>query len=83
MGYWIASVKQLTGKQIQFIITGLFATVIGAHQHPLLAQGIDPASDGTGTTITTDGPQFNIQGGQTSADGANLFHSFNRFNLDA
>ncbi len=83
MGYWSVPVKELTGKQIQLIITGLVATVIGAHQNPLLAQGIDPATDGTGTTITNDGTQFNIQGGQQSADGANLFHSFDRFNLEA
>ncbi|MCT7976407.1 CHAT domain-containing protein [Laspinema olomoucense] len=82
MGYCIGPVKELRGKQIQLIITGLVATVIGAHQHPLLAQGIDPASDGTGTRITTEGTKFNIQGGQQSADGANLFHSFERFNLE-
>ncbi|MGL5195422.1 MAG: filamentous hemagglutinin N-terminal domain-containing protein, partial [Chroococcales cyanobacterium] len=82
MGDWFAPVKASKAKQIQLIITGLVATVIGAHQHPLLAQGIDPATDGTGTTITNDGPQFNIQGGQQSADGANLFHSFERFNLE-
>ncbi|MCT7958014.1 CHAT domain-containing protein [Laspinema palackyanum] len=83
MGDEVTPVKQSTGKQIQWIITGLVATVIGAHQHPLLAQGIDPATDGTGTQITTEGTQFNIQGGQQSADGANLFHSFDRFNLEA
>lgn len=48
-----------------------------------LAQPITPASDGTGTIVNPDGPQFNIEGGQLSKDGANLFHSFEQFGLDA
>ncbi|MGL5063063.1 MAG: filamentous hemagglutinin N-terminal domain-containing protein, partial [Microcoleus sp.] len=52
------------------------------------AQPIVPAPDGTGTAITP-GPQtgqqtrYDITGGTTSRDGANLFHSFTRFNLNA
>jgi filamentous hemagglutinin family protein len=49
----------------------------------LLAQAITPAADGVGTTVTSEGNQFNIEGGQRSADGTNLFHSLSRFNLDA
>ncbi|OCQ99635.1 hemagglutination activity domain protein [Oscillatoriales cyanobacterium USR001] len=45
------------------------------------AQPIVPAPDGTGTTVTPDGNRFNIGGGQLSRDGANLFHSFQRFGL--
>lgn len=51
---------------------------------PLSAQPIAPASDGTGTTITSpDGQTYNINGGSLSGDGANLFHSFEKFGLDA
>lgn len=45
------------------------------------AQGIIPAADSTNTQVLTTGNQFNIQGGQRSGDGANLFHSFQHFNL--
>lgn len=46
------------------------------------AQPIIPASDGTRTTITSkDGKQFDIEGGQVSGDGGNLFHSFQQFGL--
>ncbi|HEY9688391.1 MAG TPA: filamentous hemagglutinin N-terminal domain-containing protein, partial [Coleofasciculaceae cyanobacterium] len=47
-----------------------------------LAQAIQPAQDGTQTQVTLDGNQFNIGGGTRSGDGANLFHSFERFNVD-
>ncbi|MEG4092636.1 filamentous hemagglutinin N-terminal domain-containing protein, partial [Microcoleus sp. Pol12B4] len=49
-----------------------------------VAQGqpIVPAPDRTGTTVTPDnGDRFNITGGKTSRDGANLFHSFQQFGL--
>lgn len=45
------------------------------------AQPIAPAADGTGTQVTPQGNQFDITGGQRSRDGANLFHSFERFGL--
>ena len=44
-------------------------------------QPITPASDGTGTAVTDSGNQFNINGGQLSKDGTNLFHSFQQFGL--
>lgn len=46
------------------------------------SQSLTPAPDGTGTSINSSGNQFNITGGQLSADGVNLFHSFTRFNVD-
>ncbi|HAX86128.1 MAG TPA: hypothetical protein DCY91_07610 [Cyanobacteria bacterium UBA11370] len=59
-------------------LSGLFNT------KPLQAQSITAAPDGTGTIITTpDGKTFNIEGGTFSGDGANLFHSFEKFGLDA
>ena len=50
---------------------------------PAIAQSITPAADGTGTNIQQQGGQFHIQGGQYSGDRSNLFHSFERFGLDA
>ncbi|MEG4851639.1 CHAT domain-containing protein [Microcoleus sp. B5-D4] len=51
------------------------------------AQSITPAPDGTGTNVTAPGtaspPRYDIQGGTTSRDGANLFHSFTRFGLNS
>jgi len=47
------------------------------------AESIAPAPDGTGTSITVNGSRIDIGGGSRSSDGANLFHSFQRFNLNA
>ncbi|HBK62311.1 MAG TPA: hypothetical protein DD000_01960, partial [Cyanobacteria bacterium UBA11166] len=55
------------------------ATNIGIK--PAQSQSIIPAVDGTGTTVTINGNQFNIQGGTLSGDGANLFQSFQQFGL--
>ncbi|MCT7965325.1 CHAT domain-containing protein [Laspinema sp. D1] len=57
-----------------------YLTGTANHTH---AQPITPAADGTGTIVNPDGQQFNIEGGQRSKDGANLFHSFEQFGLDA
>ncbi len=46
------------------------------------AQSITPANDGTGTTVTQEGNRFNIDGGSFSGDGANLFHSLEKFGLN-
>jgi filamentous hemagglutinin family protein len=45
------------------------------------AQSIVPEVNGTGTVVNAVGNQLNIGGGQVSGDGANLFHSFERFGL--
>ncbi len=50
---------------------------------PLLAQSITPAADGTGTVVAPNGNQYQITGGSSSSDGANLFHSFDRFGLES
>jgi filamentous hemagglutinin family protein len=52
-------------------------------QQPLGAQEIQPAADGTGTTVNSDGNQINIQGGSLCKDGVNLFHSFQQFGLSS
>ena len=41
------------------------------------------ADDGTNTTVTAVGNQFDITGGQQSADSTNVFQSFEQFNLGA
>lgn len=51
--------------------------------HPLSAQLIAPASDGTRTVVKSNSNTFNISGGSLSSDGANLFHSFQQFGLNA
>jgi filamentous hemagglutinin family protein len=48
---------------------------------PAIAQSIIPAQDGTHTQIHSQGSRIDISGGQRSSDGANLFHSFQRFGL--
>jgi len=48
---------------------------------PLQAQSVTTSSDGTNTTVTVDGNQYNITGGTLSGDGGNLFHSFQQFGL--
>lgn len=45
------------------------------------AQPIIPNQDGTGTIVHQQGNQFNIQGGSYSINNANLFHSFQKFNV--
>lgn len=47
------------------------------------AQTIVPAVDGTGTIVVPSGNHYDISGGQRSGDGANLFHSLERFGLNA
>jgi filamentous hemagglutinin family protein len=42
-----------------------------------------PAADNTGTAVNQTGNTYNITGGQRSGDGANLFHSFQEFGLNA
>ncbi|MGP1383767.1 MAG: CHAT domain-containing protein [Thainema sp.] len=49
----------------------------------LIAQSITPAADGTGTIVSPSGSQYQITGGSSSSDGANLFHSFDRFGLES
>jgi filamentous hemagglutinin family protein len=59
-------------------LTGLLSQL---NPQSVLAEPIIPAADGTNTQVIPNGNQLNIQGGQLSGDGANLFHSFQRFGL--
>ncbi len=58
-------------------------TLPGSPEPLLVAQAVAPAVDGTNTQVNQVNNQFDITGGQLSRDGANLFHSFSRFGLDA
>ncbi|MDY7006926.1 MAG: filamentous hemagglutinin N-terminal domain-containing protein, partial [Cyanobacteriota bacterium] len=57
------------------LILGILSTT------PAKSQPITPSNDGTGTTVNQNGNQFNIQGG--THNGTNLFHSFDRFNVNS
>ncbi|MTJ10509.1 S-layer family protein [Anabaena sp. UHCC 0204] len=57
-----------------------FCGIVPALSSPALAQ-INPANDGTGTVVTPNGNRLDINGGKTSGDATNLFHSFDKFNL--
>ncbi|MEL6814466.1 MAG: CHAT domain-containing protein [Cyanobacteria bacterium J06598_3] len=52
-----------------------------------IAQNVTAATDGTSTLVnqlaTPQGTQFTIESGSLSADGTNLFHSFESFSLEA
>ena len=56
-----------------------FVPVARSQAQPSIA----PAADGTGTLATPNGRGFDIDGGTRSLDGTNLFHSFERFSVDA
>ena len=58
------------------IILGALAVAPPANSQP-----ITPANDGTNTTVNSQGNQFNIEGG--TQNGANLFHSFDQFNVNS
>ncbi|MEG5006536.1 CHAT domain-containing protein [Microcoleus sp. B5-C4] len=76
-----------TQKKTRFFLTFLSFTALAMWEIGLFAPSqtataqITPATDGTNTQITPSGNQFNINGGQQSGDGANLFHSFQQFGL--
>ncbi|MGG6298155.1 CHAT domain-containing protein [Leptolyngbya sp. AN02str] len=53
----------------------------GAIAPAALAQSILPAADGTGSAVNQTGNTYTITGGSQSGNGANLFHSFERFGI--
>ncbi|NES21059.1 MAG: filamentous hemagglutinin N-terminal domain-containing protein, partial [Symploca sp. SIO3E6] len=68
-------------KNLLVPLVTLFSLLGAVGSKPLQAQSISTSSDGTNTTVTVDGDQYNITGGTLSGDGANLFHSFQEFGL--
>ncbi|MGM0456012.1 MAG: CHAT domain-containing protein [Cyanobacteriota bacterium] len=67
---------------LQIVLT---TSLIGLNlnPNPSQAQTLIPANDGTGTQIIRDGDRHDIDGGSLSGDGQNLFHSFDRFDLNS
>ncbi len=68
-------------KKVRFLFAALILAAGAYSQGQSLAQTIAPAADGTGTHVIPQGNRYDISGGQTSRDGANLFHSFQKFGL--
>ncbi len=50
---------------------------------PIQAQEITPANDPLNTVVNQNGNQYDITGGKLSGNGANLFHSFQKFGLSS
>ncbi|HEY9600833.1 MAG TPA: hypothetical protein V6C85_04430, partial [Allocoleopsis sp.] len=76
------SLLKLAAKSIG-VLLAILPVAAGINVERVRAQSITPAADGTGTIVTPNGNQFDISGGTTSGNGANLFHSFNQFGLDS
>ncbi|MGE5658234.1 MAG: filamentous hemagglutinin N-terminal domain-containing protein, partial [Actinomycetota bacterium] len=73
----------LTTVLSQVVPCGIASLCILSSATPAFSQTspITAAPDGTGTLIAPNGQRFDITGGKTSNDGANLFHSFQQFGL--
>ncbi|XZF61623.1 MAG: CHAT domain-containing protein [Gloeotrichia echinulata DVL01] len=67
----------LMGTIAQVLVLGMSAFA------PVQAQSITPAADGTNTVVTPNGNGVDISGGTLSGNGANLFHSFQKFGVDS
>lgn len=66
-----------THNSVAIVTAILIASLTGASAQA----DIVPANDGTGTQVNQAGPDYTIEGGTTSSDQQNLFHSFSDFNL--
>jgi filamentous hemagglutinin family protein len=71
---------------VRFLLTASIFLQIPAQIPAAIAQVL-PSADGIGTQVQPQGnssnSQFDITGGTASRDGQNLFHSFDRFNLNS
>ncbi|MGD2182245.1 CHAT domain-containing protein [Lusitaniella coriacea] len=74
----VSSILPREGCQWQIAIASLLLLT----PKPAPAQPINPATDGTGTSVTINGNRFDINGGTLSNDSTNLFHSFQQFGLN-
>ncbi|MEQ8386847.1 MAG: CHAT domain-containing protein [Coleofasciculus sp. A1-SPW-01] len=72
---WLTENSKVNSILLWTLVLGFFPT--GVEAQPV------PANDGTNTQVDASGDKFTITGGQTSGDGANLFHNFSEFGLDA
>ncbi|MBD1881513.1 CHAT domain-containing protein [Coleofasciculus sp. FACHB-T130] len=84
-------VKKEKGKRIKYLVLPLAfwmlpAIAPGGVDWAIAQAQIVPDQDPTNTTntiVNTNGNSFDITGGKTSSNGANLFHSFSEFGLNA
>ncbi|MBD1813816.1 CHAT domain-containing protein [Microcoleus vaginatus DQ-U2] len=76
-------ITRITQRYQQQLLTCTWAVSLGFLLFSPAATGqqITPSPDGTGTAVNASRNQFNINGGQHSKDGTNLFHSFQQFGL--
>ncbi|MGB3560413.1 MAG: filamentous hemagglutinin N-terminal domain-containing protein, partial [Geitlerinemataceae cyanobacterium] len=63
-------------------IAALFCSIFVVFPKVARSQ-IVPADNSTNTIVTPEGNRFDINGGQRSGDGQNLFHSFQEFGLNS
>ena len=77
------TLTRITQRYQQQLLASTWVVFLGFLLLSTAARGqpSTPAPDGTGTAVTDSGNQFNINGGQLSKDGTNLFHSFQQFGL--
>ncbi|MGE5659915.1 MAG: CHAT domain-containing protein [Actinomycetota bacterium] len=92
---WLSIQHNNHGRLLCLFLIGWLSLEVTYCCNSTQAQAIAPANDGTGTVVTpvalpqSSVPQsrnaspirFDINGGQLSSDRANLFHSFQQFNL--
>ncbi|MBD1888647.1 CHAT domain-containing protein [Coleofasciculus sp. FACHB-SPT9] len=84
-------VKKEKGKRIKYLVLPLAfwmlpAIAPGGVDWAIAQAQIVPDQDPTNSTntiVNTNGNSFDITGGKTSSNGANLFHSFSEFGLNA
>ncbi|HIK09979.1 MAG TPA: CHAT domain-containing protein [Oscillatoriaceae cyanobacterium M33_DOE_052] len=80
----LSSVKGLILSPLSAVVGGLLlplGLVELAQAQPQVVAQVIPAADGTGTVVEVQGNKYQITGGRTSGDGANLFHSLQEFGL--
>ncbi len=73
-GFWMVGIHELPEQ-----FAGNFNIYISSNS--VLAQSIIPEPNSTNTLTNSVENRINITGGQLSADGGNLFHSFTQFNV--
>jgi filamentous hemagglutinin family protein len=71
------------GTTLNCLSLHLLAFLIGFAPERTIAQSITAAPDRTGTIVTPSGNRLEIGGGSVSGNGANLFHSFQKFGVES
>ncbi|WP_199245240.1 CHAT domain-containing protein [[Phormidium] sp. ETS-05] len=81
----LPSARVLFWSPLSAILGGLLLSLglidVAEAEAPQVVAQVIPAADGTGTVVEVQGNRYEITGGKTSADGANLFHSLQEFGL--